>query len=88
MSDTNAERIDDDEHDIVRSTACFQKLKPILRLSVVTGAIVIEIVAVSTANLFSMLPRSVACVPGIVPKPHRRMRQVLLVAERTKACCI
>ncbi len=38
MSDTNAERIDDDERDIVRSTARFQKLKPILRLSVVTGA--------------------------------------------------
>ena len=88
MSDTNAERIDDDERDIVRSTARFQKLKPILRLSVVTGAIVIKIVAVSTANLFSMLPRSIACVPSIVPKQDRWMRQVLLVAERTKACCI
>src|SRR5437899_1070766 len=46
MSDTNAERIDDDERDIVRSTARFQKLKPILRLSVVTGAIVIKIAVV------------------------------------------
>jgi hypothetical protein len=71
MSDTNAEGIDDEERDIVRSTARFQKLKLILRLSVVTGAIVIKIVAVSTDNLFSMLPRSIACVASIVPKPDR-----------------
>jgi hypothetical protein len=35
-----------------------------------------------------VISRSAAYVPSVVPKLDRRMRQVLLVAERTKACCI
>jgi hypothetical protein len=31
---------------------------------------------------------SIARVPSIIPKPDRRIGDVMFVAERTKACCV
>jgi hypothetical protein len=39
-------------------------------------------------SLSSVLIRSVAYVPSVVPKLDRKMGQVMFVAERTKTCCV